>query len=99
MTTQTTTTATDRAKARVATYPTPQLVTVLTMIDAKPSSPENSLIRHWLIDEVERRFPAASDAVGAAFEAADAQEQATGKTVAVDYVAVLIANIPADALS
>lgn len=97
--TQTKTRAADRAKARTITYPTPQLVEALVAVDKAPPSTENSLVRHWLIEEVERRFPDASDAVGAAFDAADALEQATEKSVPVDYVAVLVANIPASALS
>jgi hypothetical protein len=50
------------------------------------------MARAWTIDELEERFPAASVAVGDAFEAA---ETAPGKYVEVDYVAVLLANIQA----
>jgi hypothetical protein len=97
--TQTSTSPADRAKARVATYPTPQLVEALVTVDAAPSSPENSTVRHWLIAEVERRFPAASDAVEAAFLASELEEERTGEPApAVDYVAVLVANIPASSL-
>jgi hypothetical protein len=92
--TQTSSSPADRAKARTATYPTPQLVKALIMVDAAPSSPENSTVRHWLIAEVERRFPAASDAVEAAFYASELREEQTGiPAPPVDYVAVLLANI------
>jgi hypothetical protein len=93
--TQTRTSPADRAKARIGTYPIRQLVEALVTIDEAPSSPENSTIRHWMIDEVERRYPAASDAVQAAFHASEMEEELTGEQgPAVDYVAVLVANIP-----
>lgn len=97
--TQTSTKPADRAKARISTYPTPLLVEALVKIDAAPSNPENSTIRHWLITEVEERFPAASAAVEAAFLSSELEEERTGKPApAVDYVAVLVANIPASVL-
>lgn len=97
--TQTHTSPADRAKVRVATYPTPQLVEALVTVDAAPSSPETSTVRRWLITEVERRFPAASDAVEAAFLFSELEEERTGQPApTVDYVAVLVANIPSSAL-
>jgi hypothetical protein len=93
--TQTNASPTDRAKARVATYATPQLVDALVIVDAAPASPENLIVRRWLISEAERRYPAASDAVEAAFTASELAAERTGELAApVDYVAVLVANIP-----
>jgi hypothetical protein len=92
--------ALDRAKARVARYSTSQLVAVLVILDAQESTRENAMIREWLISEVERRFPAASEAVEAAFYASEVEAERTGEPAApVDYVAVLVANIPQAALA
>lgn len=98
--TQTTTTPEARAKARIVTYPTRQLVEALAVADTITPNPTNSLVRHWLIEEVERRFPTAADAVGDAFYMAETSERADGEPAPeVNYVAVLIANIPSEALA
>lgn len=98
--TQTTTTPEARAKARIVTYPTRQLVEALAVADTSTSTPTNSMVRHWLIEETERRFPTASDAVGDAFYKAETSELEAGEPAPeVNYVAVLIANIPPEALT
>jgi hypothetical protein len=56
--------------------------------------------RSWIIDALEKRYPEASDAVRAAFEAADAAMIAAPtdtdpRQFDVDYEAVLINAIPA----
>lgn len=56
---------------------------------------EYVLSRAWTIDELERRFPAASQAVADAYLAAELEMERTGVEVAVDQVAVLLAHIPA----
>lgn len=66
------------------------LVASLIAVDALPRTPEHSMVRSWLIDELEQRFPIASNAVEQAFATADAEERATGEFVQVDYVAVLV---------
>lgn len=85
-----------KAQALTARQSTPALVVSLRMVEAKlntltPAADDAQalrLTRSWIITELEARFPAASDAVEAAFDAADE----TGEDV--DYVAVLLANIP-----
>jgi hypothetical protein len=64
--------------------------TLEALLVAGNATQEHIMSRAWTIDELELRFPAASDAVEAAFYAA---ETAPGKYVEVDYVAVLLANI------
>jgi hypothetical protein len=67
---------------------TPAMKVALTMVEAKPRlTPEERMVRAWMIDELEGRFPKASAAVEAAFDAAGEDEN-------VNYVAVLLANIP-----
>lgn len=85
-----------RLAAVLARTGTPALVTALVALEAQPSSVERNMARAWTIDELERRFPAASAAVQDAFETAERAEAAGGAYVEVDYVTVLIANIPAD---
>jgi hypothetical protein len=70
------------------------LINALKILEAKTVdgklSQEETMARAWIIDELELRFPKASDAVHDAFEAA---ETAPGEYVEVDYVAALLANI------
>lgn len=81
-------------KALFARTTSATLVTAVKTLDellkSGKASQEHIMSRAWTIDELEERFPAASDAVQAAFEAA---ETAPGEYVEVDYVAVLLANI------
>ena len=87
----------DKAHTLTAKQSTPALVLSLRMVESKlnniaAASDEAQalrLTRSWIITELEGRFPGASDAVDAAFDAADE----TGEDV--NYVAVLLANIPA----
>ncbi len=78
---------------------TPTLVTSLLTLDAMPAAPEHSWARAKTIEELERRFPAASQSVEDAFEKAEARIIAGEEDVPeVDYVAVLVAAIPLSAL-
>lgn len=71
------------------------LVTSLRTLDAMPPSREIRWSRAKTIEELERRFPAAAQAVEDAFYAAEKQSEA-GNDVEVDYVAVLLAAIPTE---
>ena len=90
------TTIENRRKALFARTSTATLIQSVKILEAVliagNASKEEIMARAWTIDELEERFPAASIAVGDAFEAA---ETAPGEYVEVDYVAVLLANIPA----
>ena len=55
-----------------------QIVEALTEVDALQPDRVNSLVRHWLIEEVEHRFPSASDAVESAFYASGVLAMGTG---------------------
>ncbi|MCW6008695.1 hypothetical protein K1W54_29735 [Micromonospora sp. CPCC 205371] len=74
---------------------TAALVDSLRTLDATPPSPERNWARAKTIEELERRYPAAAQAVEDAFYAAEFQIE-NGVDVPVDYVAVLIAAIPAE---
>lgn len=74
---------------------TATLVDSLCTLDAMPRSKEINWSRAKTIEELERRFPAAAQAVEDAFYAAEVQIEA-GNDVEVDYVATLIAAIPAE---
>lgn len=74
---------------------TPALVTSLLALDATaPRSREESMAFTWTINELERRFPEASAAVGAAYEEDERRLMAGEDGQEVDYVAVLLAHIP-----
>jgi hypothetical protein len=90
---------TARRTALMARTPTTTLVDALRALEATDArTPEERLVRSWTIDELERRHPAASAAVEAAYEAAEATEAKTGQAVEVDYVAVLLAVIGRDGI-
>lgn len=86
----------ERRKALFVRTTTATLIQSVRMLDevlkAGKASKEEIMARAWTIDELELRFPAAGDAVQAAFDVA---ETAPGEYVEVDYVAVLLANIKA----
>lgn len=84
-----------RRKALFAKATNQTLITSLVTVEELPRDQETSIMRSWLIDELEQRFPAASELVEQAFADADAEEQATGEMVAVDYVKVLVDAIRA----
>ncbi len=58
---------------------------------------EERMARVWLIDELEARYPAASEAVGHAFAEADERDPSDPASE-VDYVGVLLAHLPAEVL-
>lgn len=69
------------------------LIESLLTIETQPRTQERALVRAWLIEELEHRHPAASDAVERAFEdsvnaVTDGQPEPE-----VDYVAVLVAAV------
>lgn len=85
-----------QAKALTASKPTRTLAGSLRMIKAKiDADPQHAdgaawrLTHSWIIGELETRYPAASDAVEAAFIAAE-----DDPSIEVDYVAVLLGAIP-----
>jgi hypothetical protein len=86
----------------IARTSTPTLVTSLIAVD-KMAGQEALRVRAWIIEALEERYPEASAAVEAAFEANEAAmiaapDGADPADFDVDYVAVLIAALPADAL-
>jgi hypothetical protein len=87
----------ERLTATMARMSTPVLVAALLELEAKGydvRTPEERMARTWLIDELEDRFPEASAAVGAAFEHAEELDPGDPRSE-VDYVAVLVAHLPA----
>ena len=88
----------ERRRALLAKSATPALVDALQTLELKlqPGRADEfeRMTRAWIIDELERRFPAASDAVNDAFEKSETDFMAGGEYVEVDYVGVLVANIP-----
>lgn len=64
---------------------TTELVKALRDLDTQPSTQERNWARARIITELERRHPAASEAVGKAFDEAGDNP--------VDYVAVLTAAV------
>jgi hypothetical protein len=54
----TTTAAIARRDALIAERPTAQLVSDLLVLDALPVSSERNMVRIWLIETIEARFPA-----------------------------------------
>lgn len=88
-------TASEQLNARIAETRTALLVTSLIALDAQDSTPERNLVRARMIEELERRFPQADAAVQAAFTADEVLLEQGVDTPGVDYVAVLVAAIPA----
>jgi hypothetical protein len=88
-----------RLTALFAKAATPALVEALRTLEAKRTTGRldqfELMSRAWTIDELERRFPAASDAVEAAMLEAETTYMAGGEYTEVDYVGVLLAHIPA----
>lgn len=82
-----------RRKTLFARTTTAALIPALVSLEKLEMNQERRIARAWMIEELERRFPAASEIVEQTFAEADAAEQATGEPVEVDYVAVLIAAI------
>lgn len=83
----------DEARALAVAQPTAVLATSLRMI-ADPKTPEERMVRAWIIDALEERFPDASAAVEIAFDSAQLAMMETGVEPEVDYVAVLLGAIP-----
>lgn len=84
------TTTAQKLTALFARSSTPALTGALVMLEAAASlTAEERWARAQTIKELEARFPAAEAAVTAAFDAAEESG------AEVDYVAVLLANIPA----
>ena len=79
------------AKALTAKQSTDNLILGLRMLDTA-STAEERLVRSWIITELEERYPAASAAVGAAFDAAEevVMNDPEAEYPEVDYTTVLI---------
>ena len=95
----------DRLRAIMRRTPVDALLTSLLAVEASmpPADPENpgprqvaSMVRAWTIEELENRYPVASDAVQAAFDAAGEIELRTGEDVDVNYVDVLVKAVLAE---
>jgi hypothetical protein len=88
----------DRKAQLMARTSDTALIEALSRLDAtmKPetASAEQRMVRAWTIDEIERRWPVAAEAVGRAFNSAAQEEETTGQYVEVDYVAILLGNVP-----
>jgi hypothetical protein len=82
--------ATEKLRSLIAETPTAALVTSLLAIEAGERTPEGMLVRGMTLGELEQRFPQAAEAVETAYDAADEDDE-------VDYVAVLLAALPAGA--
>lgn len=86
----------ERAKKFTASQPANVLAaSLLKLYDEgkkRNLSAEERLVHAWLIDELEERFPEASDAVERAFD--EAEDDDAADVAEVDYVAVLLAHIP-----
>lgn len=82
-----------RRAAVFARTATPQLCASLRTIETMPATAETRQARVWLIDELERRHPAASEVVQREFEQAERDERSSGAAVEVDYVDVLVTAI------
>lgn len=90
----------ERRKALFAQATSATLATSLATLDklvkdGGPDAQEHILARAWTIDELERRFPAASQAIEDAYLAAELRLEATGEDVEVDQVAILLAHVRA----
>lgn len=94
-----------RLQAIMRLTPVDALLTSLLAVEASmpPVDPENpeprrvaAMVRAWTIEELERRYPAASNAVQSAFDAAGEAELKTGESVHVDYVHVLVEAVLAE---
>lgn len=90
------TTKQQRLAAVFAKSSTSALIGGLRILEATPASPEHRMVRAWTIEELERRFPEAAASVEAAFEAAELELIEGRGNGDVDYVAVLVAAIPAN---
>jgi hypothetical protein len=85
-----------QARAKTAAQSTATLVTALRAIEAAGAkTTEEIMVRAWIMDTLEERYPDASAAVEIAFDSAQLTLMETGVEPEVDYVAVLLANIPA----
>jgi hypothetical protein len=85
-----------KARAKLAATSTALLTDSLRRV-TDPKTPEERMVRAWIIDTLEDRYPDASAAVETAFDSAElrAMESADYPVENVDYVAILINAIPA----
>lgn len=84
-----------RLAALFARSSTPALIGGLLGLEEMPPSPERNWSRAKTIEELERRFPGAAATVEVAFEKAELELVEGRGDGEVDYVAVLLAAIPA----
>lgn len=83
-----------KARAKLAATSTKMLADSLRLV-ADPQTAEERMVRAWIIDTLEDRYPDASAAVEIAFDSAGLALMETGVEPEVDYVAVLLDAIPA----
>jgi hypothetical protein len=91
----------EQLAAMIAQTTTPTLIESLRKLEHSVTTsptPELRLSRAWTIEELERRFPAASEAVSQAFLDDERRVETGAERTEVNYVAVLLSNIeqPAD---
>lgn len=86
-----------RLKALFARTATPALVSALRILEDKREADSldqfELMSRAWTIEELENRFPAASQAIEDAFLESETAHMAGNPYSEVDYVAILLANI------
>lgn len=88
--------ATARLKDLLAKTGTAALIISLRVLDDEAKTAptqETLLVRAWTIDELERRFPAASAAVEAAYLEDDERIERGEDSIDVDTVAILLPAI------
>lgn len=83
----------ERRKALFAKATAEALIEALIKVEGQPPTQDRNLCRHWLIEELEQRFPAADDLIEQAFVEADAKEEEVGERVDVNYAFTLIEAI------
>lgn len=90
----------DRLRRLLAGLTPGALICALRLVEAVQNrTREATLVRSWLIDETERRWPEASAAVEAAFDADAGLAEQGIDGPEIDYVGVLLAHVPAEVLA
>lgn len=88
-----------KARALIERQSTSSLIGALLILKAKGGNltADERMAHAWTIEGLEERYPAASAAVEAAFDAAEqvVMDNPGAEYPEVDYVAILVANIPA----
>lgn len=88
-------TAMDKLSARIAETPTAALVAALAELESQAATQETRLVRAGILTILEQRYPEAEAAIVAAFEADEKLIEQGIDGPEIDYVAVVVAAIPA----